>query len=119
MSFRMAERESWFLPEIRQRSQQRSTPLSRSLNAPGLLAQRGAFMRFRTLLLSLPRNATPTSTRKSSMVTRRNVFVAAQWIFAAAIVWAAVRALRGQWSAAADRLASLHIGWIWILAATA
>ena len=52
------------------------------------------------------------------MVTRRNVFVAAQWIFAAAIVWAAARALRGQWSAAADRLASLHIGWIWILAAT-
>jgi glycosyltransferase 2 family protein len=52
------------------------------------------------------------------MVTRRNVFVAAQWIFAAAVVWAAVRALRGQWSAAADRLATLRIGWIWLLAAT-
>jgi len=52
------------------------------------------------------------------MVTRRNVFVAAQWIFAAAIVWAAARALRGQWSAAAERLATLRIGWIWVLAAT-
>ena len=34
-------------------------------------------------------------------------------------MWAAVRALRGQWSAAADRLASLSIGWGWIAAATA
>jgi hypothetical protein len=52
------------------------------------------------------------------MLTRRNVFVAAQWLFAAAVVWAAARALRGQWSAAAERLASLRIGWGWVLAAT-
>ncbi len=52
------------------------------------------------------------------IATRRNLFLAAQWIFAAAIVWAAVRSLRGQWSAAADRLATLSIGWGWIAAAT-
>jgi Uncharacterised protein family (UPF0104). len=51
--------------------------------------------------------------------TRRKLFLAAQWIFAAAIVWAAVRSLRGQWSAAAERLATLSIGWGWIAAATA
>ncbi len=50
--------------------------------------------------------------------TRRKLFVAAQWIFAAAIVWAAVVALRGQWSAAAGRLAALSIGWLWIALAT-
>lgn len=53
------------------------------------------------------------------IATRRRLFLAAQWIFAAAIVWAAVRALRGQWTAAADRLATLSFGWWWITAATA
>lgn len=51
--------------------------------------------------------------------TRHKIFVAAQWVFAAAIVWAAARSLSGQWSAAADRLATLTIGWGWIAAATA
>jgi hypothetical protein len=50
--------------------------------------------------------------------TRRKLFVAAQWVFAAAIVWAAANALRGQWSAAAERLAALSIDWPWIAAAT-
>jgi uncharacterized membrane protein YbhN (UPF0104 family) len=50
--------------------------------------------------------------------TRRRIFLAAQWVFAAAIVWAAVRALQGQWSAAADRLRSISIGWSWVLGAT-
>ena len=50
--------------------------------------------------------------------TRNRIFLAAQWIFAAAIVWAAARALRGQWSAAADRLGSLSIDWSWIAIAT-
>jgi hypothetical protein len=49
---------------------------------------------------------------------RRKLFLAAQWIFAAAIVWAAVRALRGQWSAAAQRLATIEIGWSWVVGAT-
>jgi len=53
------------------------------------------------------------------IATRRRLFLAAQWIFAIAIVWAAVHALRGQWSAAADRLATLSFGWWWIAAATA
>jgi hypothetical protein len=52
------------------------------------------------------------------IATRRKVFIAAQWLFAAAIVWAAVRALRGQWSAAAARLTSITIGWTWVVAAT-
>ena len=50
--------------------------------------------------------------------SRRRVFLAAQWILAIAIVWYAVRALRGQWSAAGDRLQSLRPEWGWIVAAT-
>ena len=49
---------------------------------------------------------------------RRSAFLAAQWLFAAIIVWSAVRALNGQWKLAADRLADLQIGWGWIGAAT-
>lgn len=49
---------------------------------------------------------------------RRSAFVAAQWIFAAAVVWFAVRALRGQWSGAAERLASVRPEWGWIGLAT-
>ena len=49
---------------------------------------------------------------------RRSAFVAAQWVFAAAIVWFAVRALRGQWASAGDRLAALRPDWGWIGAAT-
>ena len=52
------------------------------------------------------------------IASRRNVIGAAQLVFAAAIVWAAVRSLRGQWSAAAARLATISIGWSWVLAAT-
>ncbi len=52
------------------------------------------------------------------IAARRKIFVAAQWLFAAAIVWAGVRALQGQWRAAADRLATIAIGWSWLLAAT-
>jgi uncharacterized membrane protein YbhN (UPF0104 family) len=51
-------------------------------------------------------------------VNQRRIFLAAQWIFAAAIVWAAVRALQGQWSAAAQRLAAIRIGWPWVIGAT-
>ena len=50
--------------------------------------------------------------------SRHKIFLAAQWIFAAAIVWAAATALRGQWSAAADRFVALTIDWSWITAAT-
>ena len=50
--------------------------------------------------------------------TRRNVFVAAQWLFAAAIVWFAVRALRGQWANAGERLAAVRPQWSWIALAT-
>lgn len=48
----------------------------------------------------------------------RRAFVAAQWIFAAVIIWSAVRALNGQWRQAADRIATLDIGWSWIALAT-
>jgi hypothetical protein len=50
---------------------------------------------------------------------RRRAFVAAQWILAAAIVWYAVAALRGQWAGAAERLRSLHLEWGYIAGATA
>jgi hypothetical protein len=51
--------------------------------------------------------------------TRRNAFVAAQWLFAAAIIYSAVRALNGQWRLAGERLASIQIGWSWLGLATA
>lgn len=51
-------------------------------------------------------------------MNRRRVFLAAQWIFAAAIVWAAVRALQGQFAAAAQRLTAIRIGWTWVIGAT-
>jgi hypothetical protein len=50
---------------------------------------------------------------------RRLAFIAAQWIFAAAVVGFAARALRGQWSEAGERLRSLSPDWGWILIATA
>ncbi|MEO8577164.1 MAG: lysylphosphatidylglycerol synthase domain-containing protein [Gemmatimonadales bacterium] len=49
---------------------------------------------------------------------RRSIFVAAQWLFAAAIVWFAVHALRGQWVNAGERLATLRPQWSWIALAT-
>jgi hypothetical protein len=49
---------------------------------------------------------------------RRSSFVAAQWIFAAAIVWFAIRALRGQWATAAERISDIHPSWGWISLAT-
>jgi hypothetical protein len=49
---------------------------------------------------------------------KRRLFVAAQWLLAVAIVWFALRALRGQWSAATLRLRSLEPQWSWIIAAT-
>jgi glycosyltransferase 2 family protein len=39
-------------------------------------------------------------------------------VFAAAIVWFAVRALRGQWASAADRFATIRPDWGWIGLAT-
>jgi hypothetical protein len=50
--------------------------------------------------------------------TRRNAFVAAQWLFAAAIIYSAVRALNGQWRQAGERLESIHVGWSWVGLAT-
>jgi uncharacterized protein YjeT (DUF2065 family) len=50
--------------------------------------------------------------------TRRRAFLAAQWLFAAIVIWSAVRALSGQWRLAAGRLAEIHIGWSWIGLAT-
>jgi uncharacterized membrane protein YbhN (UPF0104 family) len=49
---------------------------------------------------------------------QRKLFVAAQWFFAAAVVWYAGRALSGQWEASAERLAGLDVRWVWIAAAT-
>lgn len=49
---------------------------------------------------------------------RRSAFVVAQLVLAAAIVWYAVRALRGQWHTAAARLESIRPDWLWISVAT-
>ena len=44
-------------------------------------------------------------------VSRRSLFLAAQWIFAGVIVWFAVVVLRGQWDAAGERLATIRPQW--------
>jgi glycosyltransferase 2 family protein len=49
---------------------------------------------------------------------QRRIFLAAQWILAAVIVWYAVSSLHGQWAGAAERMQSLHPDWRWIGAAT-
>ena len=49
---------------------------------------------------------------------KRLAFSALQWLFAAAVIWYAVRSLRGQWSEAGQRLGSLSPDWSWILIAT-
>lgn len=49
---------------------------------------------------------------------RRKVFLAAQLLLAAAVVWYAFRALGGQWDDAAAGLQTLDIGWGWIAAAS-
>lgn len=53
----------------------------------------------------------PKSTGAPLAVSRRRLFLAAQWILAAAIVWFAVMALRGQWDAAGERLATVRPQW--------
>lgn len=51
-------------------------------------------------------------------VTRRSLFTAAQWLFAAAVVVYAARALRGQWRAAGDRLTEISPSWPLLALAT-
>ncbi len=58
------------------------------------------------------------STSEHLSTVRRKIFLAAQWLFAAVIVWSAVRALNGQWKLAAQRLESIQIGWGWVALAT-
>lgn len=49
---------------------------------------------------------------------RPSLFTAAQWLFAAAVVLYAARALRGQWREAADRLAEIDPSWPLVAVAT-
>ena len=53
----------------------------------------------------------PRFTGAPLAVSRRSLFLAAQWIFAGVIVWFAVVALRGQWDAAGERLATIRPQW--------
>lgn len=50
---------------------------------------------------------------------RRRLFLFAQWLFAGAIIWFAVDALRGQWDDASSRISGLHPSWGLVAAATA
>ena len=61
----------------------------------------------------------PASIGRQLASAKRRVFVAVQWLFAIAIVWFAVAALRGQWAEAGERLESNRQAWGWIVAATA
>lgn len=50
--------------------------------------------------------------------TRRKLFKLAQWIFAAAVLFFAVRSLAGQWNKVGSRFIHLQFGWEWILVAS-
>jgi uncharacterized membrane protein YbhN (UPF0104 family) len=50
--------------------------------------------------------------------TRRRLFKVAQWVFAAAVLFFAVRSLATQWSRVEPRLSHIQFGWQWIAAAT-
>jgi uncharacterized membrane protein YbhN (UPF0104 family) len=52
-------------------------------------------------------------------LTRRNLFKAAQWIFAAVVLFFAARSLATQWGKFESRLPHIQFGWEWISAATA
>ncbi|HUR92664.1 MAG TPA: lysylphosphatidylglycerol synthase domain-containing protein [Gemmatimonadaceae bacterium] len=52
-------------------------------------------------------------------VTNRKAWVVAQWLFAAALVWFAVRALGGQWGEVAAGIRGLRPNWLLIAAASA
>ncbi|MEX2109973.1 MAG: lysylphosphatidylglycerol synthase domain-containing protein [Gemmatimonadaceae bacterium] len=51
-------------------------------------------------------------------VSRRNLFRAAQWVFAALVLFFAVRALEGQWAQVGSRLLHIQFGWQHIASAT-
>ncbi|HEX6575832.1 MAG TPA: lysylphosphatidylglycerol synthase domain-containing protein [Gemmatimonadaceae bacterium] len=50
--------------------------------------------------------------------SKKLAFTVAQWLLAAAIIWFAIRALRGQWALAGERLRSLTPNWALIGLAT-
>ena len=52
-------------------------------------------------------------------VTRRSLFRAAQWVFAAAVLFFAARSLAGQWSKVGSRLSHVQLQWQWILLSSA
>jgi uncharacterized membrane protein YbhN (UPF0104 family) len=51
-------------------------------------------------------------------VSRRNLFRAAQWVFAALVLFFAFRALAGQWNQVGARLLHIRFGWEQIVLAT-
>jgi glycosyltransferase 2 family protein len=51
-------------------------------------------------------------------VSRRRLFKAAQWVFAALVLFFAVRALAGQWNQVGARLLHIQFGWEHIVPAT-
>jgi hypothetical protein len=51
-------------------------------------------------------------------VSRRNLFRAAQWVFAALVLFFAIRALAGQWNQVGARLLNIEFRWEQVTAAT-
>ncbi len=51
-------------------------------------------------------------------LARRKLFRVAQWIFAAAVLYFAVRSLATQWDKVGSSLSHIHFGWEWIGLAT-
>src|SRR4051812_36281185 len=65
-----------------------------------------------------PLAATQRSTDRFLAPTRRKLFRIAQWIFAGAVLYFAVRSLGSQWDKVGSRLTHIQFGWEWIGLAT-
>src|SRR5688500_6631507 len=75
-------------------------------------------MRWRTSRRNLPRRNTSRSTSRRLTATGRKAWIAAQWLFAAALVWYAVQSLSGLWDEVASGLRGLRPDWLLVGAAS-
>jgi uncharacterized membrane protein YbhN (UPF0104 family) len=88
------------------------------MGADAILAGQGASTLSRHLRRNLRRGATPRYTVRFLELTGRRLFKTAQWIFAAAVLFFAVRSLARQWTTVEPRLSRIQIHWEWIALAT-
>src|SRR3954469_9542569 len=90
----------------------------RAMAAAASSAGQGASTHSLRSRLNRPHVATRRYTDRSLAPTRRRLFKVGQWVFAAVVLFFAVRSLATQWSRVEPRLSHIQFGWQWIAAAT-